>query len=756
MNDVKNMLVLGDQYYRAGDFQSCVKIYGQVLQHDPENTEALLMMGIVAYKQKNYDLSESFVKKSLERKSPLSFMAHKVLGDVFRMREMWDESIAHYKKSISLKSDSLEALNNLASIFINQGKGDEAAFYLKKVLAIKPDYHVALCNMAGIHEAKGNLAEAEKLYRKSISVRPDYAAAYFGMGSVSQKKGNEDEALEFFNTTIEYNPQHVEALTGIGDILKDRKNYDGAMDFYTRVARLTPRADIFAIIGFIYELKEAYDKAINSYQTALSIDKDFIRALRNLARLFSYFEYHERTYEYAMRGLALEPDDPMLVFCMGSALRGMGQSDEAITYFRKSLALEPEKGEIYPSLIMAMMFAGTYPPEEVTEVAMEFDRRITSKFLRSRPFLNDKDENRKLKIGYVSPDFRDHSVNYFFEHLLKSHNRNYFEIHAFSNVQVKDHVTERLMTEFDAWHDIKPLNDDEAADLIEMLGIDILVDLAGHTGDNCLGVFARKPAPVQATWLGYPATTGIKAIDYRITDIYADPPGMSETLYAENLWRLPHIFCCYDSQGKNPLVTTRSPVLDNGYVTFGCFNNYNKVSDMTLAAWGRILAGVPDARIMLEVKGLETDRFRKEILERFKKFNISPERLILEARKKENQYVLYNRIDIALDPFPGCGGATSMDTMWMGVPMISLAGTYFASRMGVTILENVGVPEFIAQNVDEYVEKSVTLANDQERLVSIRADLRKKTLNSPMMDKQLFAQDMEAAYRGMWREWCKK
>jgi len=231
---------------------------------------------------------------------------------------------------------------------------------------------------------------------------------------------------------------------------------------------------------------------------------------------------------------------------------------------------------------------------------------------------------------------------------------------------------------------------------------------------------------------------------------------MSEHLNAETLWRLPHIFCCYAPQGKNPETAVRSPFLDNGDITFGCFNNYNKISDITLAAWSKILDRVPGSRLMLEVKGLETEKFRNEILARFGRHGIAPESVILEARRKANQYILYNRIDIALDPFPGCGGTTSMDTMWMGVPMISLAGTYFASRIGVSILNNVGLPDLVAANVDDYVEKAVALSQNKEKLSALREGLRRKTEDSPLMDKKLFARDMEEAYRAMWEIWCKQ
>lgn len=343
---------------------------------------------------------------------------------------------------------------------------------------------------------------------------------------------------------------------------------------------------------------------------------------------------------------------------------------------------------------------------------------------------------------------------YFLEPLIRSHGRRHFEIFAYSNSMKEDKVTARLRGEFDHWRNIKLLNDDQAADMIEADAIDILVDLAGHAGHMRLLLFARKPAPIQVTWLGYPATTGMSAMDYRITDALAEPPGMTEHLNTETLWRLPNLFCCYQPHENSPAVIGHPPFEDNGYITFGCFNNFTKVTDPVLATWARILEGVPQSHLLLEIGGLESTQYRAEVRDRLQRLGLPLDRVILEPRKGSNQFVLYNRIDIALDPFPCVGGTTSMDTLWMGVPFVTLAGDHFASRMGVTILTNAGIPELIASNVDEYVSLGTSLGLDQDRLRALRAGLRDRVAKSPLMDQTAFACNMEAAYRGMWRRWC--
>ena len=345
--------------------------------------------------------------------------------------------------------------------------------------------------------------------------------------------------------------------------------------------------------------------------------------------------------------------------------------------------------------------------------------------------------------------------------MIARHDRERFEVFGYYSHNIEDEVTARFRRYCDHWRNVDKLADDRVADLIREDGIDILVDLAGHTGRNRLPVFARKPAPVQVTWLGHPNTTGMKAMDYRITDAFAEPEGMTEHLNAETLWRLPEIFCCYTPCASKPerlgsaeLEPKPTPALDKGYVTFGSFNNIAKLSPPVVALWARVLHAVPGSRLMLEAHMLDKPLMQDQIRSRFAAHGIGPERLILLPRKQEQQYVLYHEIDIALDPFPCVGGATSFDSLWMGVPLVTLAGRSFVSRMGVSLLSNLGLDELVAADEDAYVEIAAALAHDLERLKGIRQGMRKRMEASPLMDAERFARHMEAAYREMWRRWC--
>jgi predicted O-linked N-acetylglucosamine transferase (SPINDLY family) len=356
----------------------------------------------------------------------------------------------------------------------------------------------------------------------------------------------------------------------------------------------------------------------------------------------------------------------------------------------------------------------------------------------------------------VSGDFKAHAVAYFAEAVLTHHDRHAFELYGYSNTATEDAVTQRLQGLFDHWRSIRTLDDDQAADLIAKDGIDILIDLSGHTADNRLLVFARKPAPIQISWLGYPNTTGLRAMNYRLTDGYAEPAGMTEQYNVETLWRLPDVFCCYTPCINNPerrhspeLNVHATPALKNGYVTFGSFNNLAKMSPPVVALWARLLQTLPGARLMLEAAGLDTDLLRKQVIDQFTSHGIQMDQLILRGRTPAQQYVLYNEVDIALDPFPCNGGTTSFDTLWMGVPLITLAGQTFVSRMGVSLLSNLGLTDLIAQTEDQYIEIALDLATNIERLNALRQSLRPRMETSPLMDQPRFVRNLETALRDM-------
>lgn len=629
----------------------------------------------------------------------------------------------------------------------------------REILTVNPHHADSLHMMAVMGLDVQRYDIAQELVLKAINENGNNADFYFTLGNISQKQGKLDLALQSYQKATQINPQHIDAHLSIGRICRNQgsrfrnvKMYELAFHHFSSVLKVRPHEEAYSNMGYIYFQLGRYKDAIEISKKCVKNFPNFARAYDNIAMCYDFLGEFEEALHYSQKAAKLDPNSANIFANMSTTLKNLGRLEESIEALKKSLEIEPNRPWVFSNLILTMLYAQSVTPVELAKAARQFGETIADPLIRNRPFGNDKNPDRKLRIGYVSPDFRHHAVNYFLSPIYLCDKEN-FEIFGYSKVEVQDKVTAKIQTHFDHWRDIKHLGDDTVADMIENDKIDILVDLAGHTANNGLMIFARKPAPIQVTWLGYTATTGMKAMDYRITDAYAEPPGMTEHLNTETLWRLPDIFCAYTPHENSPAVIDHPPFEDNGYITYGCFNNFSKVSDLTIQTWAQIMDQVPNSRLLLEITGIQSAKIRNEIEARLAQNGLPMDRVILEPRKPENQYNLYNKIDIALDPFPTVGGTTSMDTLWMGVPFVTLAGGHFGSRMGVSILSNVGLAELIAQNTGEYVSIATSLGSNLDRLKQMRNGLREKIASSPLMDQQAFARNMEAAYRAMWKKW---
>jgi predicted O-linked N-acetylglucosamine transferase (SPINDLY family) len=434
-------------------------------------------------------------------------------------------------------------------------------------------------------------------------------------------------------------------------------------------------------------------------------------------------------------------------------LRETAQIDEAIASHRRAVRLDPNFVNAHSCLVFAL---NCDPNCQAAEILAEHqawsDRHARPLMSEIIPHANERSPDRRLRIGYVSADFRRHSVGHFFLPLLENHDRRKFEVFCYSNVQYPDDLTERMKRSCDAWRDIISLGDAEAANLIRSDGMDILVDLSGHTAGNRLRVFARKPAPVQVTYLGYANTTGMPAIDYRLTDALADPPGVTDHLNVEKLWRVPGCAWCYLPPEDAPEIQPRG----SGPITFGCFSAFAKINSTLVEIWAQLLAQAPESRLLLKSAGAGETSSRQRVIDQFIQHGISSDRIEMLSRIPDQHQHLefYRRIDLALDTYPYHGTTTTCEALWMGVPVVSLAGQTHVSRVGVSLLSCVGLPELIAQTPQEFVSIAAQLATNPSRLTSLRNGLRSQMKSSPLVDGRRFAANIEAAYRQMWRTWC--
>ena len=456
--------------------------------------------------------------------------------------------------------------------------------------------------------------------------------------------------------------------------------------------------------------------------------------------------------EYFERSIQARPKDAVFHNNLGSVLVQAGRTEEAAAFFRKALEIDPNLNIAHINLIFVMVLLESARPEDV------YAEHVAWAKIHADPLLalakrhdNSPDPERRLRIGYVSADFRQHALTYFIEPALAQHDSGAVEVYCYHSSRMVDDVTRRLMQCADHWRDIIDLDDEQAAELIRSDGIDILIDLSGHLRDNRLLVFARKPAPIQVTYLAYPNTTGMRAMDYRITDAVCDPPGATERYYRETLIRLPRCMWCYQPHEDMPPVSP-SPAQQTGRLTFASMNGANKVTERILALWARILGDVPDSRLVLTTV---PEQGRERIRNVLTQAGVADTRINMHDRLPTKDFwSLYAGIDILLDTFPMNGGTTTCEALWLGVPVVTRSGEIFQSRAGLSILGSMGLDELVARSDEDYVSIAVALARDGERLAALRAGLRGRMRASPLTDGRGYARALEAAYRGTWRAWC--
>jgi protein O-GlcNAc transferase len=751
----------------AGRVDSAERLFRSVLKSEPNNPEANHALGTLVVRQGQPQSALSYLSAALQADPQqgqhwFSFAeALLMTGAAGDARAVLERAVARGFSTpeiaaLKLRIDCAE-LYRAALDHHGAGRFAEAEKLYTAVLKADPG-HVESLHMVGQLAARTGRAEVGlQLIREAVRLKGDAPAFHCSLGNVLAECGEVEGAMQAFQHALALQPAFPEAQTGLGNMYRARGDLEAAIGQFNAVIAggvntVKAHNNLGALLFDIGRKSEAIAHLVE----ALRERPDFAEAHNNLGNaLLDEGRLDEAAVHYR-EAIRHKPDMAPAWSNLGGALKAQGKIPEAIENYQTAIRLNPMFIDAHSNLIMLLGYSAEVPHQILVNQARQFDRDIAASLLRRREFTNVPDPDRRLRIGYVSGDFRGHAVSYFLEPLVHHQQNAAFEFFAYANMHVEDAVTARLRGGFDHWRNIVSMGDDAVADLIEADGIDILIDLSGHMAANRLLVFARKPAPIQATWLGFTTTTGVSAIDYRITDPYVDPPGMTEHLNTETLWRLPATFCCYQPRAGIADPIDHPPRDDNGFTTFGCFNNFTKVSDRTLKRWAEILERVPDARLLLEIVGIDSEGFRRETEARLEQLELPLERVILEPRRRSNQYVLYNKVDIALDPFPFNGGTTTLDALWMTVPVISVAGEHFTARMGVTILNNVGLPELIADDEAAYVDLAVGLAGDWSRLRAIRGSLRQKMNASRMMDFAAFARDMEAAYRAMWRKWCEQ
>jgi predicted O-linked N-acetylglucosamine transferase (SPINDLY family) len=597
--------------------------------------------------------------------------------------------------------------------------------------------------------------EAKALYTEICRADGQDAEAWFLLGAVNAQLGLFDESIACCHQAVAFRPDYVDAYYNIAQVHMHRGNFKEAVAAYRQVVRLSPDHAL-ALNNLGYALHELGDdpEAVASHRQALALRPDDVDTLNNLGNALYSMHKLAEAEAYYRRALQINPDYVKAYQGLGALFMTQGLTESAERAFRKVLELKPDDAKAYHGLLTAMNYHSS-DPIQVFQAHKAWGELQPRPGLQEISYANVRDPDRRLRVGYVSPNLRVHSVAYFFEPLLASHDPAVVETCCYADVRRPDAVTERLRKTAGVWRDVHGMADEQVVDLIRKDGIDILVDLAGHTANNRLAVFTHHPAPIQVTYLGYPNTTGLPAMDYRLTDAWADPSGETDAWHTEKLVRLSCGLLCYQPYSDAPPVGAL-PVATNGFIRFGSFNHIAKINAEVIAVWAGIIRAIPESRLVLKHGLLKEGAMAERCYALFAEHGVARERLELHNRAPSVREHLhfYGDIDVALDTFPYNGTTTTCEALWMGVPVITLAGRRHAGRVGVSLLSRVGLTELIADTKDQYHALAVRLATDRNRLADLHSTLRERVAQSSLCDSKAFARQVERAYREMWLKWC--
>ncbi|CDH44154.1 tetratricopeptide repeat protein [Candidatus Contendibacter odensensis] len=710
--------VMGGQDSRL--LERAVACHQQAIRLQPDFIDAHYNLAGVLRALNRLEAAVVHYRETL-RCSPGFATAHYELGNLLWSLGRLAEAEDCYRQTLALEPTHADAANHLGAIAWAQHRVEEAFSWYGMALALRPDCTEARYNLGIAWAEQANDIAAAECFQQVLEVDPLFAPAHYQMSRLQHRRGQLQEALDSHQQAVALRPTDAQWLNEYGLLLSELDRLDPAVTAYRQALALQPAAaGLHSNLGMALEKQGQFSAAMACYRQALTLDAGLVAAHSNL----------------------------------GMVLAKLGRADEADVCFRQALDLQPDSVNIYNNWV----FNASYLPDQDLAHILARHQAFTERFetplaANRQPCANSPDPQRRLRIGYVSADFRHHAVSQFLESVLSAQDHQNFEWFAYLNQQQGDSQTRRLLSLFDHWRTVWASSDEQLAALIRDDAIDILVDLSGHTQGNRLLVFARKPAPVQVAWLGYFATTGLTTLDYILADRWVIPPE-EDAFYTERSYRLPDSCLCF-TPPEFDLPVAPTPAQRQGFITFGSFNNLAKLNDAVMACWTAILHALPGSRLLLKTAVLGDAEVRAALVERFARYGIGAERLCLEGVETIRAALArYHEIDIALDSFPYGGGATTAQALWMGVPVLTLHGDRFIGRLGESLLRTVGLPEWVVKDRDDYVAKAVAFAADVAALDTLRQTVRARLLTSPVCNAPNFARGLEAAYRQMWEAWC--
>ena len=752
-NDSEAQYNLGNFFYDQSQLADAVTFYKKAVRVTPKFAEAHYNLGSVLKDQFLFSEAELSYKKALSI-NPYNATMQLNLANFLYERTRYSEAVNCYEQALKLQPDLVAAYVGLGATLKAIGQPLDAEACYKKALDIDPN-HSGVCNNLGIlFQETERVAEAEICYRAAIAMKSDSVSAYNNLGLLLKSMGKISEAEANYRSALELDVNNSEALNNLGLLLQDQLMLDDAMALFRRLLSIKPNyPEANCNLAMVFNQQSRFSEAERYLHIAIQEKPDFADAHNNLGIVLWRQGRMADSEKSFLRALQIKPRYVEALNNLSGTYRDQGRATEAVACFRKVLEIKPG----YHSAFSNMLFSLTHNAELSAQDLFAEHCRFGEQYEAPLKPLwtqhaNSKELERCLRIGFVSGDFRNHAVANFIEPVLENlASYSTLSLYAYSTSIVYDEVSDRLQKHFKQWEQVAILSPSDLAEKIRADGIDILIDLSGHTADNRLLSFAYKPAPIQASWIGYPGTTGLTAIDYYLADRFLLPPGKLDDQFTEKLVQLPASVPFLPSPASPPV--NRLPALSNGFVTFASFNRPSKISREVVALWALVLHALPNARMLLG--SMHQDGNNEAILKWFAQEGIALERLILHPRSDIISYLsLHQQVDICLDAFPYNGGTTTWHAIWMGVPTLTLTGDMMQSRVGAWALCQLGIDGFDVSRKDEFVQQAVFWAENLDVLAEVRANMRTRFAKSPIGRPDVIAQGLESALRTMWKRWC--
>ena len=647
---------------------------------------------------------------------------HLAAANAMQLGDM-EAALQRVEKAIALLPEEIVFLNTRGTLYRQLGKMDEASLSYQKALEVDPEDIDTLYNLANLFRDSGEYKQAIDYYQRVLESHAQFYSARHNLANLYNQLGDALSAEREYRTLLDSDGHSLQIQLGLGQSLLNQARYEEAETIFREILREDPEDALHAMLylGNALSPQGKVTEAESCHRQTIKRAPGFYQGWNNL----------------------------------GNDLRDQGRQLEAVRCYREAVSLHPSYVKAHSNLLYTLNCTAIEGDELINE-HLQWAAVHASPLLQQKSFNNDRSAQRQLRIGYVSPDFCNHSVAYFIEGILKHHDAEGVHVSCYSNLLKADERTEALRKLADSWREIGELSDDAAAELIRNDQIDILVDLSGHTANHRLLIFARKPAPVQLTYIGYPATTGMQAMDYRITDHVADPAG-SDAFHSEALIRLSRCFTAFTPYPYAPEVSPL-PADKAGFIRFVSFNHLAKIGPGLIKLWSQVLHAVPDSRLMVKHFSFRDEGARNQFLSSFSEFGIEAERIEIFAWAEscEEHLAYYQQADIALDSFPYNGTTTSCEALWMGVPVVTMAGKLHAGRVGATLVGSVGLDGLIAEDEASYVNIACELATERARLREMRSTLRERMKASPLCDSSGLTKMLEDEYRAMWQRWLER